>query len=288
MIFAFAEILVVLVHQQPGEGRDRVRRRAGSVRDRDPEIGVLRQLGTGGRGGDGFERGCHEAARRVLDLPVAQAVRQRVDQLDVAERALGLLHLLGHAFVALAAEPDGPAHRRGEAHLVPPLAGELVEEVGKDIGRARPVGAVHHDDVHGGQLHAGVERRDPLVVPAGDAAHEDLHQHVPVELEPGLTQRRKVVGHDHGAEHGRQMQHVAVDGGDLRLVHRPVGGAEVHRALGELADAAAGADGLVVDLHAGLLVVGVEPLRIDRIGERGAGPVQGLGSERCRRAAALR
>ena len=73
------------------------------------------------------------------------------------------------------------------------------------------------------------------------------------------------------------MEHVAVHRGDLGLVHRAVGGAEVHGALGELADAAAGADGLIVDLDAGLLVVGVEPLGVDRIRERSPGAGEGLG-----------
>src|SRR5258706_3541825 len=57
---------------------------------------------------------------------------------------------------------------------------------------------------------------------------------------------------------------------ELLVGHGTVGRAEVDRALEDLADAAAAADRLIVDLYAGLLVVRVEPLRVDRIGERGA------------------
>src|SRR5687768_4065996 len=71
------------------------------------------------------------------------------------------------------------------------------------------------------------------------------------------------------------MEHVAIHRLDLLVVHRPVGGAEVNRALGELADAATGPDGLVVDAHAGRLGVRVEPLGVDRIGEGGAGAGEG-------------
>src|SRR5262249_55179595 len=47
--------------------------------------------------------------------------------------------------------------------------------------------------------------------------------------------------------------------------------AEIDGARLDLLDAGTAADRLVVDLDAGLPVVDVEPLGIDRVGERGAG-----------------
>src|SRR5439155_8139104 len=57
---------------------------------------------------------------------------------------------------------------------------------------------------------------------------------------------------------------------ELLVGHRPIGGAEIDGAVGHLPDAAAAADRLIVDLHLGITLVElVEPLRVDRIGERG-------------------
>ena len=83
-----------------------------------------------------------------------------------------------------------------------------------------------------------------------------------------------VVDRHDAAEDRRQMEDAEAGGGDLIVRHRTVRGAEEDGAGGELADAAARADRLVVDLHVRMhLVVLVEPLRIDRVGERGAGAV---------------
>ena len=49
----------------------------------------------------------YELPGRVPDLRRRQPVGERVDELDVADRAFGLLDLLGHALVALAAQPTG-------------------------------------------------------------------------------------------------------------------------------------------------------------------------------------
>ena len=54
------------------------------------------------------------------------------------------------------------------------------------------------------------------------------------------------------------------------MLERRVGGAEGHGLGLDLLDAGAGADRLVVQAVAGLLLVGVGPLRIDREGEGGA------------------
>jgi hypothetical protein len=67
-------------------------------------------------------------------------------------------------------------------------------------------------------------------------------------------------------------------------LHRSVGGAEGHGAGDDLLDAAAGADRLIVQADAGVLLIGVSPFGIDRIGEgrAGAGNIGGEGG--CSRA----
>ncbi len=66
---------------------------------------------------------------------------------------------------------------------------------------------------------------------------------------------------------------------ELFVAHGAVGGAEINRAGLQLADAAAGADGLIIDLNIGMRgVVDVEPFGIDGVGERSAGGVEKHGS----------
>src|SRR6185312_4893704 len=54
-------------------------------------------------------------------------------------------------------------------------------------------------------------------------------------------------------------------------LQRHVGRAEGDGARSDLLDAAAGADRLIVQAVAGLLLIGISPLRVDRIGEGRAG-----------------
>ena len=60
---------------------------------------------------------------------------------------------------------------------------------------------------------------------------------------------------------------------ELIVVHGAIGSAEIHGAFGDLLDAAARADRLVIDLQMDvLLVVFVKPLGIHGIGKCRAGP----------------
>jgi hypothetical protein len=128
-----------------------------------------------------------------------------------------------------------------------------------------------HDDVLVREIHPGVERGDTAVPPPADPAQKDVRQCGPVEPERLFAGGGQVVGRHHGAEHRGDVKHVSPDGGDLRIGHGRVGGAEIHGAFSELPDAASGPDRLVVDANAGLSVVGIEPLGVDRIGEGRSG-----------------
>jgi hypothetical protein len=93
---------------------------------------------------------------------------------------------------------------------------------------------------------------------------------------PSLPRAQRVVRHagqvhdEHDrAHHRRELQQVAL--AQLRLRQGGVGGAEIHRAVGDLVDAAAGADALVVQLDAGALARRLAPTLIDRTGKGGAG-----------------
>src|SRR5256886_16380271 len=75
--------------------------------------------------------------------------------------------------------------------------------------------------------------------------------------------------------HSRNVQGVAADGCDGGVGHRRVGAAEVDRLVGELPDAAARADRLIIDLDVvELLVIRQDPRLIDDVRERGPGAVE--------------
>ncbi len=124
-----------------------------------------------------------------------------------------------------------------------------------------------------GSLTPGVQLGDRRVVPLHDLAHEDVGDQRTGELELARDTGNLVDRH-HRAEHGRQVEDLARRVLDLVGRHRAVGGAEEHRLVGQLADAGAGTERLVVDQDARLeLGVLGEPLRIDRRREGGAGAV---------------
>jgi hypothetical protein len=130
-----------------------------------------------------------------------------------------------------------------------------------------------------GQLHAGVFAWRwlasfhlvilPRKMPASASG---------VNFNSALNALNVVRGH-HAAQHGREVEDLEL--GDLAHLfgrHGHVGGAEIHGALGELADTTAGADRLIVNLHVGVGgMVFLKPLLINGRRERGARCVDGLG-----------
>jgi hypothetical protein len=84
-------------------------------------------------------------------------------------------------------------------------------------------------------------------------------------------QAGQVVDERHRARDGGEVHDLARHLAQAVVVQRGVARAEVDGARLHLLDAGAAADRLVVDLDAGLLVIDVEPLRVDRVRERRAG-----------------
>src|ERR687886_401229 len=270
----------VLPDEQERDGADRVRVRALRV-DR-AEAQVVRRARVRAGGGGRLERRLDVLAVGVLDRGGGELVLQGVGLLDVADRALGLLHAAGDAVIALRAGAGRPLDLLVDARAALPGRRVVGEELREVLRRARRVRAVAHRDVVARQLHAGVLARDLRVVPLLDLAEEDVGRGLAVELE-ALLDAVEVVGDRHGAEDGRHVDRVRallLGGRDLVVLHRRVGGAEVDGARAELRDAAAGADGLVVDRRPVRLLEAGGPLLVDGGGERRAGAVDraaGLG-----------
>src|SRR3954454_9857837 len=252
----------VLVDEQERARGDRVRLIAGRVDRAEAQVLRHRQAVAGRRGR--LQRRRDEVAGLVLQVREREAVREGVRLLDVADRAVVLLDAGGDAVVALGAGARRPLDRLVDAPAVLQLWGVGGEERGEQLGRARLVRAVADRDVGARELRARVPLGDRRVVPLRDLAEEDVGDGLAVELE-ALLDAVDVVGHGDRAEHARDVDRVALllGGRDLLVLHRGVGGAEVDGAGGELGDAAAGADRLVVDGRAlGVLEAG-RPFAVD-------------------------
>ena len=103
----------------------------------------------------------------------------------------------------------------------------------------------------GRQLDAGVQLGDRRVVPLLDLAEEDVGEQRAGELQLAATPRQ-VVDRHHGAEHGGEVQDLARRRLQLVVRHRLIGRAEEHRLAGQLPDAGARSERLIVDLDARL------------------------------------
>ena len=126
---------------------------------------------------------------------------------------------------------------------------------------------MNHDDVGVGKIYARINLRDFRIVPFGDRAHVNSSQRMLREFQVCAHSRHVVAGHG-GAEYGGEVQDLKAGLLQLLVVHGHVGSAKVHGMRLQLPDSAAGADALVIDLHVRHhLVIFVEPLRVDRVGE---------------------
>src|SRR2546427_9276129 len=107
------------------------------------------RLGPVGRGSGGperFEARSDEIAGAVLHRGPGHLALQRVRQLHVADRVLDLLHILGDALVALAADSDRPLDRSTFPDLGFPFLADLGQVIGEVERGARAVRAMHDAD----------------------------------------------------------------------------------------------------------------------------------------------
>src|ERR1700735_3379924 len=107
---------------------------------------------------------------------------------------------------------------------------------------------MHHNDFLIGQFGTRIVLRDARVVPVGDFAQENVGQHVTAEANVGDA--GNAVNRNYSSEHSWDMNQLDLGGGNHVIGHRHVGCSEVDQAAGDLANAAARTDGLVVDFHA--------------------------------------
>ena len=150
----------------------------------------------------------------------------------------------------------------------------LGEVIGKDIGGTAAIGAVNDDDGLIGKVDPRVRFGNRGIIPAGDLTQEYTGQGLRGELQ-FRVHAGNVVGRNHRAQHGWNVQDLGLGLGQLLVGHGAIAGAEVHSLRQDLTNAAAAADRLVVELDIRMgLVVFAEPLLVHRIRKSSACPIQ--------------
>ena len=205
----------------------------------------------------------------VEHIEERQLVLLRIGIFDVADRALGLHHVVGDAFVALGADANWKLHRSVGTYLGLPVSAGLRQIVGPHEGGARTVGTVDHGDRRRRQVGVGVVGLDRRVVPFGNLAKEDVAQHLAVQLHLAGSNALDVDHRNGAANHGGKLKLALGLEDFVRLRH--VGCTEIHRFGINLFDACARSDRLVVDLDASGLVVICRPFCIYRRRKSGPG-----------------
>src|SRR5262249_37188336 len=162
-------------------------------------------------------------------------VLRRVDQFDVADRVWRLLEQATHAFVALASQTHRPVDRSTFADLIFPIAADLGEIVGPNVGGAAAVGAVNDDDVIGRKIDAFVSARNGWVIPFGDAAEKNTGQRVRRKIQRFID-AGNIVGRNGCSENSGKVKDARAVfrtvGFELIVVHGSIRSAEIHGAFG--------------------------------------------------------
>ena len=148
-----------------------------------------------------------------------------------------------------------------------------------DEGGARSVGAMHDGDRGVRQLDASIELRNRRIVPLGDLAEEDLCNGRAVEGHFTRLDARQVDDRNNRAVDDGELDEIIL--GDVFRCQRHVGGTESDGLGGDLLDAAARTNRLIIQADIHLLLVGVRPLGENRIneGRTGAGDIFGGGGQ---------
>ena len=163
---------------------------------------------------------------------------------DVADCAAGAARHRRDALISLAAEPGGKLDRGVLTDLFFPFGAHLGKVVGEDKGRPRPVGAIDRRDGLVRELHPAVEAGDRRIIPFRNLAEIDIGNHLAVELElAGLDALDVDHRHDPAHDHRELGEAILFKIGGFEWHVRR---AEIDRLGGDLLDAAARADRLII------------------------------------------
>src|SRR5205823_598584 len=133
----------------------------------------------------------------------------------------------------------------------------------------RTVRAMNHRDLGIGKLDALIYLRDGGIVPFGDLAEIDVGEERTGQLEFAGLHAYKIDDRNIAADDGRKLQQAVFF--ELFRFERHVRRTEIDRLVLDLLDTPARADRLVIHADTRLRLVGFGPLRVNRVGKRGAG-----------------
>ena len=127
-----------------------------------------------------------------------------------------------------------------------------------------------HRDGRVGQIHGRIQFLDRGVIPFRNSAKIDIGEGRAVEHQRVRSNTGKVVNQHFGPNDGRKHNQPILF--QVCRCHRHIGSAESYGSGLNLRDAAARADGLIVQTDAGLGSIGSSPFRVNRKREGRAGP----------------
>ena len=140
-----------------------------------------------------------------------------------------------------------------------------MKEIGKNEGGTAAVRAVDREDR---PIEIRIVFGDARIAPLRDLSEIDVSDNVAREVEI-FAYSRNVVHRDYRTKDSRKGHYLNLRLSELLIRHGHVAGASL--CLQWLGEFPAGADGLIVDLHAGmLLLVFAEPARVDPDKEGGS------------------
>src|SRR5271154_1821140 len=102
-----------------------------------------------------------------------------------------------------------------------------------------------------GKVDTGIRTGDRLVIPVRDLPQENSRQRLWSELDFSAN-AGDVIGWNHRTQHRRHVQDLALGLCQLLVAHGAIAGAKVNRPGENLANTAAAADRLVVELNVGM------------------------------------
>src|SRR5437763_4898018 len=188
---------------------------------------------------------------------------------DIADGVWDLLHIASDALIALAADAGGPVHRLALARTALPCRADLAQIMREVEGRARAIRAMDYGNIRRWKRYSRIDARDRRIAPLRHTTGKDIGEQRSREPQLARLNAADVHHRNDSADHDRKLRELAL--GELvrrkRLVCRP----KVDRASLDLRDPAPGADRLIIDVDAALLLVVGRPGGKHRIDESRAG-----------------
>ncbi len=251
--FLIGRLGSLLAQDLPGAARNRPGVRASVISQNDVEVLRLVEINVGSGILKALEARAHDLAIAIDHAGIGHLVFENVSIFNVTDGAGNALHISCHTLVALTAYPGGPVQRGVGTDFLFPLRADLGEVVSKSERGTGTVRAVHHGDIHAGELEAGVELFDRRIIPLLDLAKIDVSNDGAAKNQLTRLNARQVVHQVFACNRRRELNQSIFF--QFFRFEGHIAGAKRHRAGLDLSNTATRPDALIVDLGASLFLI---------------------------------